>query len=58
MNKSDAMALIRKICADFKGSLKDHQTIQQALKVIQDELFPVPALEAQQPKKKDVEKKK
>jgi hypothetical protein len=40
MSKSDAMALIRKVCADFKGSLNDHQTIQKALTVIQDIVFP------------------
>lgn len=45
MNKSDAMALIGKVCADFKGNLADHQAIQQALKVIQDEVFPVPTPE-------------
>ena len=41
MNKSQAMALISKICAGFKGNLADHQAIQEALKVIQDEVFPV-----------------
>ncbi len=60
MNKSDAMVLIGKICADFKGNLADHQAIQQALKVIQDEVFPMPTQEPEtiKPDFGDKDKKK
>lgn len=38
MSLEDALQLITNICSDFKGTLKDHQMIQQALSVIKDSL--------------------
>ena len=42
MNESNAMQLISNVCADFKGTLKDHQLVQEALVVIQNKVFPEP----------------
>lgn len=33
-----AMAIISQVCANVQGTLKDHQTIQQALQVIEQGL--------------------
>lgn len=33
MKKDEAIKIIEQVCADFRGTLKDHQAIQQALKV-------------------------
>ncbi len=31
LTEQDAMNLLRKVCAEFKGTLGDHQTLQNAL---------------------------
>ena len=38
MNIDQAMAIVAQVCANHMGTLKDHQTIQQALQVITDKL--------------------
>lgn len=37
MTKDEALKVIEQVCAQFRGTLQDHQTIQQALMVIKDE---------------------
>lgn len=56
MNKQEAFNLVSKICADFKGTLNDHQAIQQALTVIQNEMNSVP-VKAPETIKPDFDKK-
>ena len=36
MRIEEALQLVTNICSDFKGNLKDHQLIQQALSIIED----------------------
>lgn len=36
MKLEDALNLVTTICSDYKGTLKDHQLIQQALQVIKN----------------------
>ena len=43
------MQLISNVCADFKGTLKDHQLVQEALVVIQNKVFPEPVLVEKEP---------
>ena len=38
MTVKQALAIVSQVCADFHGTLKDHQTIQQALQVIEQAL--------------------
>lgn len=38
MTVDQAMAIVSQVCANFSGTLKDHQTIQQALQVIEQAL--------------------
>jgi len=38
MKIEEALQLITNICTDFKGTLKDHQLIQQALRVIMENI--------------------
>ncbi len=38
MTIDQAMAIIAQVCANVHGTLKDHQTIQQALQVIEQGL--------------------
>lgn len=38
MAVGQAMAIVAQICADFRGTLKEHRTIQQALEVIEQAL--------------------
>lgn len=38
MTIEQAMAIVAQVCADFKGTLRDHQNIQQALQTVQDAL--------------------
>jgi hypothetical protein len=45
MKLEEAVAIVAQACAMFQGTLKDHQTIQQALQVIEQALK-VPALVA------------
>jgi hypothetical protein len=35
MKLEEALNLVKQACADFKGNLNDHQTIQKALSVIE-----------------------
>lgn len=37
MTKDEALKVIEQVCAQFRGTLQDHQAIQQALMVIKDE---------------------
>lgn len=34
----DALQLVTNICNDFKGNLKDHKLIQEALQIITDKV--------------------
>lgn len=36
MTVQEAMTVIAQACAEFKGTLRDHQVIQQALQKVQD----------------------
>lgn len=38
MDKKVALDVIKQACANVVGNLKDHETIQGALKVIEDEI--------------------
>jgi len=38
MTFEEAMGLLKAVCADFRGTLKDHQQIQQALGVVEREV--------------------
>lgn len=38
MKLEQAMAIVAQVCAEFKGTLREHQSIQQALQVVQDAL--------------------
>ena len=48
MTVEQAMAIIAQICANFHGTLKDHQTIQQALAIYQGDFLPSAPLSAAQ----------
>ncbi len=37
MQKDEAIKIIEQVCAAYKGTLQEHQAIQQALMVIKDE---------------------
>jgi hypothetical protein len=37
MSFSEALNLIKQVCAEYKGTLKEHQILQQAIYVIEDE---------------------
>ena len=37
MSLVEAISLIKRICADYKGTLQDHQIIQQALQIMEKE---------------------
>ena len=32
---TDALVLIKRICAEFKGTLQDHQILQQAIQTVE-----------------------
>jgi hypothetical protein len=38
MKVEEALQLVTNVCSDFKGNLKDHQLIQQALATIRSNL--------------------
>lgn len=38
MTVEQAMAIVAQVCAEFRGTLRDHQNIQQALQVIEQAL--------------------
>lgn len=38
MKLDEALTLIKQICANYRGTLQDHQALQQALQVIEKEL--------------------
>ena len=43
---TDALVLIKRICADFKGTLQDHQILQQAIQTVEQKCTAVvPAVE-------------
>ena len=50
MNKQEALNVVAQACAAFKGTLGDHQAIQQALEVLKIDAAPKPAGESE-PKK-------
>jgi len=35
MTKQEAIQLLKQVCAVFRGTLQDHQQLQEALKVIE-----------------------
>lgn len=35
MTKEQALEIIKKVCAEFRGNLAEHNTIQEAIKVIE-----------------------
>ena len=43
MRLDEALDLVKKICAGFNGTLKDHQMIQEALGIIIKQCYPQPA---------------
>lgn len=46
MNTQEALIIVKKVCADFKGTLADHEAIQTAVKLIEVDLFPPAPLPA------------
>jgi len=43
---ADALVLIKRICAEFKGTLQDHQILQQAIQTVEQKCTAVvPAVE-------------
>jgi hypothetical protein len=38
MKIEDALEIVRQACAAFRGTLKDHQVLQQALQVLRENL--------------------
>ena len=45
MTIDQALAIISQVCANVHGTLKDHQTIQQALQVIEQGAIATPQIE-------------
>jgi hypothetical protein len=41
MNKEQAISLLEQVCAIYKGTLQEHQQLQQALQVIKTEEKPI-----------------
>ena len=37
MDRQDALKLIEQVCASFRGTLQEHQTIQEALQTLKKE---------------------
>lgn len=37
MTKQEALNLVAHVCAEYKGTLKDHQLLQEALKILKEE---------------------
>jgi len=50
MKLEEALTIIEQACAEFKGTLKDHQTIQQAIRLVRAKLANVepPAAQVEQ----------
>ena len=40
MRPEEALSVVAAACAEFRGTLKDHQTIQEALQVLKSALEP------------------
>lgn len=38
MNLQTALSIIQKVCADYKGTLAEHQQIQAAIKALADRI--------------------
>jgi len=38
MSKEEALAIVRQVASEFVGNLKDHEKIQEAIKLIENEL--------------------
>jgi hypothetical protein len=52
MNKTDALNVVAQACAAFKGTLADHQAIQQALEVLKVDAAPKSEPDAESEPKK------
>lgn len=37
MSVVEALNLLKQVCAEFKGNLKEHQFVQQALQIVEKE---------------------